>query len=158
MSRIFLLVNPCLNAHIPFETLEENQSPVAQKLIEMNVWHKGNFKSATTSQIYTGEERAQIKALMAKNGLEKALAKHFESKEFKADEQRWKEGSLTPSERLVDPWYKRRTVEIFQDSLNAAKQEVEATNPDFIKRKNEFLQRTGTQGGGIYDLIQYSQQ
>jgi hypothetical protein len=147
-----------VNAHIPFETLEENQSPVAQKLIAMNVWHKGNFKSATTGQIYTGEERAQIKALMAKNGLEKALAKHFESKEFKADEQRWTEGSLAPSERLVDPWHKRRTVEIFQDSLNAAQQEVEATNPDFIKRKNEFLQRTGTQGGGVYDLIQYSQQ
>ena len=141
------------NATIPFETLDENQSPVAQKLIDMNVWHKGDFKKATTGQVYTGEERAQIKRLMAKNGLEKTLAKHFESKEFKADEQRWKEGSLTPSERLVDPWYKRRTEQIFQESLNAAKQEIEATNPDFILRKNNFLQQAGPQKGGIYDKI-----
>ncbi len=146
-----------LNAIIPFETLEENQSPVAQKLIEMNVWQKGQFKQATTGQIYTGKERAAVKALVAKMGLERALAAHFASPEFKADELRWKEGSLTPQERLVVPYYKRRTEEIFNEYINAAKRQMEATNPDFIKRKNEFLMRQGMQRGGVYDLIQYSQ-
>jgi hypothetical protein len=140
-----------LNANIPFEMMEENRSPVAQKLMEMNVWHKGNFKTASTGQVYTGVERAQIKALVAKYGLEKALAQHFASKEFKADEQRTKEGSLTPSERLVDPWYKRRTREIFEQYISAAKMEVEATNPDFLKRKAEFLNEIGSQRGGAAD-------
>jgi hypothetical protein len=90
-------------------------------------------------------------------GLERALAAHFASPEFKADELRWKEGSLTPQERLVVPYYKRRTEEIFNEYINAAKRQMEATNPDFIKRKNEFLMRQGMQRGGVYDLIQYSQ-
>jgi hypothetical protein len=141
-----------MNANFPFETMEENRSPVAQKLMEMNVWHKGNFKTASTGQVYTGLERAQIKALVAKYGLEQALAKHFASKEFKADEQRTKEGSLSPSERLVEPWYKRRTEEIFMQYINAAKQEVEATNPDFIKRKAEFLNERALQSSGTSDL------
>jgi hypothetical protein len=147
-----------LNAIIPFETLEENQSPVAQKLIELNVWQKGQFKQATTGQIYTGKERAAVKKLVAEMGLEKALADHFASPQFKADELRWKEGSLTPQERLVVPYYKRRTEEIFNEYINAAKRQMEATNPDFIKRKNEFLMRQGTQRGGVYDLVQYGQQ
>lgn len=147
-----------LNAIIPFETIEENQSPVAQKLIEMNVWQKGQFRQATTGQIYTGKERAAVKKLVAEMGLEKALANHFASAEFKADEQRWKEGSLSPQERLLDPWYKRRTEEIFKEHISAAKRQMEATNPEFIKRKNEFLMRQGQQRGGVYDLIQYSQQ
>jgi len=146
-----------LNALIPFEVLEENQSPVAQKLIEMNVWQKADLKKATTGQVYTGKERAQVKKLVAEMGLERALAQHFASSEFKNDELRWKEGSLTPEERLVDPWYKSRTVEIFNEYINAAKQQMEATNPNFIKRKNEFLLRQGMQRGGVYDLIQYSQ-
>lgn len=146
-----------LNAIIPFETLEENQSPVAQKLVEMNVWQKGQFKQATTGQIYTGKERAMVKAIVAKMGLEKALAQHFASPEFKADELRWKEGSLTPQERLVKPFYKQRTEDIFNEYINAAKQQMESTNPDFIKRKNEFLMRQGMQRGGVYDLIKYSQ-
>lgn len=143
------------NANIPFETMEQAQSPVAKKLIEMNVWHKGNFKNSSVGIVYTGLERAQIKALVAKNGLEKALAKHFASPAFKADEQRTKEGSLTPSERLVDPWYKRRTEEIFQDYITSAKMEVEATNPDFVKRKNEFLRQRGAQMSGASDLIKF---
>jgi hypothetical protein len=141
-----------INANFPFETMEENRSPVAQKLMEMNVWHKGNFKTASTGQVYTGLERAQIKALVAKYGLEQALAKHFASKEFKADEQRTKEGSLSPNERLVEPWYKRRTEEIFMQYINAAKQEVEATNPDFLKRKAAFLNERALQSSGTSDL------
>jgi hypothetical protein len=134
------------NAWIPFESTEENQSPVAQKLIEMNVWHKGNFKTSTTGLRYTGKERAQIKALMAKNGLERSLSQLFNSDEFKTSERISKETNrLTPQQKLVEPWHKRRTAEIFQESLAAAKAEVEATNPDFVKRSTVVLTQQGQQ-------------
>jgi hypothetical protein len=144
------------NANIPFETMEQNQSPVAQQLMDMNMWHKGNFKTSSTGQVYTGIERAQIKALVAKNGLEKALAKHFASPAFKADKKKWEESSLTPQERLVEPWYKQRTEQIFQDYISAAKQEVEATNPDFIKRKNEFLRKSASQRSTAENLLDFN--
>ena len=134
------------NAWIPFESTDENQSPVAQKLIEMNVWHKGNFKTSTTGLRYTGKERAQIKALMAKNGLERSLAQLFNSDEFKASERISRETNrLTPQQKLVEPWHKRRTAEVFQEALAAAKAEVEATNPDFVKRSTVVLTQQGQQ-------------
>jgi hypothetical protein len=128
------------NATIPFEAIDVNKDPVAQKLVELEVWPTIDYKKTKDGITLDPQSRVKLKELMWNNGeLPNQLKQWFNSSEFKDSQNKYEGKTLERGEEYVEPLFLRRTKEILTNAHGRASMALIAERPDL----EEKIRRVG---------------
>lgn len=139
------------NATIPFEMTKVNTDPVAQTLVELNVWPVVDYKKTQDGLSLDAKARVRLQQLMYENGnLPKELKAWFNSAEFKQDRASYKARTMERGEQYEDPIYLRKTKEILRNAHGRATQALIAERPDLEEKIRKVGQLRFAQSQGNY--------
>ena len=123
------------NSTLPFEAIDVNKDPVAQKLIELEVWPTIDYKKTQDGITLDPQARVRLKELMWNNGgLPNELKQWFNSSEFKDSQKKYEGKTLERGEEYVDPLFTRRTKEILTNAHGRASMALIAERPDLEEK------------------------
>jgi len=139
------------NAVLPFEATKVNTDPVAQMLVEMNVWPTVDYKKTKDGLSLDPQGRVRLQELMYGNGsLPAELKAWFNSAEFKQDRANFKARTMERGEQYEEPIYVRKTKEIIQGAHERATQALIAERPDIEEKLRKVGQLRFAQSQGQY--------
>lgn len=139
------------NATIPFEAVDVNTDPVAQMLVEMNVWPTVDYKKTSDGLSLDSKARVRLQQLMYGDGeLPAQLKAWFNSAEFKQDKAKFKNRTATRGELFEEPIYIRETKNILQNAHGRATQALIAERPDLEEKIRKVGQLRFAQSQGNY--------
>ena len=123
------------NATLPFEAIDVNKDPVAQKLVELEIWPTIDYKKTQDGITLDPQARIRLKELMWNNGgLPNELKQWFNSSEFKNSQRKYEGKTLERGEEYVDPLFTRRTKEILTNAHGRASMALIAERPDLEEK------------------------
>jgi hypothetical protein len=123
------------NATLPFEAIDINKDPVAQKLVELDVWPTIDYKKTQDGITLDPQARVRLQELMYDNGrLPNELKTWFNSTEFKQSQKKYEAKTLERGEEYIEPTFLRRTKEILLNAHGRASQALIAERPDLAEK------------------------
>ena len=139
------------NASIPFEMTKVNTDPVAQKLVELNIWPTIDYKKTKDGISLEPQARVRMQELMYGNGsLPAELKAWFNSAEFKQDQKNWKGRTMEKGEQYEEPIHIRKTREILLNAHGRATQALIAERPEIEEKIRQVGQLKFAQSQGQY--------